>query len=196
MASQNRRHSRGSDGSKTLWDYLNSPFGIWFLSSFIVTGITLLGTYFHGYLQSSRLKEEKRGALALEISIRYRDFLENCKTANADPTDWGCYNKLLTAWATLKEPQYKLLQFKGAGIHELGYEMRLLDNAKGVQLENAYDEIRHTLTTCYPYTVEDRNRLFSKLTEIVDRKVRQTLAADVGATPHQQPTPTPATPIF
>jgi hypothetical protein len=169
---------KASDDFKSPWDYLNSPFGIWFLSSIILASITFLGTWFHATLQTKRLNQEKRIAVAVEISVRCKDFIEACKNAEKG-ADYEYYNKLWAAYWTLESSQYRLIQFKDAPLDELVYELKILDPATGKQVDATLDKLYKILHP-YPYTPEDRQKLCSNLEAMLDRGVIDPLHANAG----------------
>lgn len=184
MPSRNTRDSRASHASKSLWDYLNSPLGIWFLSSVLFASVTFFATWFHAALQNRRLKEEKRLALSEEIYKRYTDFFKQCQGAKSYPY-YVCYRKLWEDFAILTEPQHKLFQFKDASMDELVYEMKSLDPARGNQIDEAFGETEDTLEEFYPNTPDQLKGLYSKLDEIVNKGVKGALTA--GGSPQSNP---------
>jgi hypothetical protein len=165
------------DPPKTAWDYLNSPVGIWFLSSVILASITFFGTWLHSKFEAKRLDHEKRVALAYEISVRSSDFIEACNRAES-------YGEFWAAFAALQSPQYRLVQFKDAPMDELVYQLNLLpsrhDHDAGTKVKSTFNQIYKVLLTTYPDSDEQQSALRSKLKTLLNEGVVHPLHANAG----------------
>jgi hypothetical protein len=154
-----------------VWRVLNSPFGIWCLSSLILASITTGWTLFHSWLVEQKEYRHKRIALANEIEIRATDFLEDCKKSLSRDELWWHFYQLF------QQSEGHLTQFSAASMDELVFQYRLL-------AARADQEVANNLTDASDavYTLLSRGTDFdcmkNRLREIVSHQIIDAVKKD------------------
>lgn len=146
-----------------VWQALNSPFGLWCLSSIILAGITTGWTLFHSWLQDRKENRDKRIALKYELRIRATDFLEDCEKSQSIAELWWHFYQFEGA-------QAHLTQFSSATMDELVFQYGLLPEPQDAVTVKAIDD-----------ATTDLYSLFSNSgnLECVKREVRRILNSEV-----------------
>jgi len=166
----NPKNEEGQARSKT-WRLLNSPFGIWCLSSVILASVTTGWTLFHTWLTEQKEQRQKRIALACELTIRATDFLEDCKKSLSRQELWDHHYQFF------QKAEGHLTQFSSATMDELVFQYRLLpgrgDQDAAQRLTDASDEIY----TLFGGSAEF-NCIKSRVLEIVSRQIIGTAKRD------------------
>jgi hypothetical protein len=129
-----------------VWRLLNSPFGIWCLSSVILASITAGWTLFHTWLLEHKQDKQKRTALAYEISVRASDFLVKCRNSQSP-------NELRWHLWEFQGAQDHLTQFRAATMDELTFQYRLLSGKQDAVVANALDNAGSNFTSAFDWMI-------------------------------------------
>lgn len=117
---EKKRESESQKGG--LWRFVNSSFGLWLLSSVV---LSFLG-FSYGYVQDQRRTkrdaQERISKLQYEIAAHGSDFLNSLQFAQ-NYTDYS--NQFVEH---LQRPKYKLSEFKDATMDQLVWEYKQLAN--------------------------------------------------------------------
>ncbi len=163
-------HADSKSRSK-VWRALNSPFGIWCLSSIILASITTGWTLFHSWLLEQKEYRHKRIALANEIEIRATDFLEDCKKSLSSDELWWHFYQLF------QQSQGHLTQFSAATMDELVFQYRLLPSRADQEVANNLSDASDAV-----YTLLSRGTDFdcmkNRLREIVSHQIIDAVKKD------------------
>jgi len=162
--------------SKTV-KFLNSPFGVWMLSSIFLAGFLSATNAIKSHVHEHEATKQSEQALCYEIRARTADFLTSCTWA-AD------YKAYLSAHEDFHQSHSRLKQFKDSSmddlIRQLGKlppkEDQTLANAVSASLNKVYAVIQ-TIPQDRKLTDDEHRNINATLRKIIENDIQTPLYA-------------------
>ena len=117
---EKNRESTSQTGG--LWRFVNSSFGLWMLSSVVLSFFGFSYGYIQDQRRTKRDAQERISKLRFEIAAHGLDFLNSLQLAH----NYTEYSNVFVDH--LQRPKYKLSEFKDATLDQLVWEYRHLAN--------------------------------------------------------------------